>query len=281
MNQQIEKLRSKLTDDLFEINEIESPLEKLSKASKTLEVAIKDLNQFIEKHQFSDEEEEITFFKIIKPEFIALRIEEVMRYNLIVNKPIGTAEIQLKYYEDELKALQSFFRMNSFHYQYYRTGVNDLDRLYFLRGAQPLSVPLAEMPDGDYAYLTPMSFLFAKFISYEHIQYFILEQITPLKYPELNLSSRNGNQVVEMKWTGDSINIVELAYGIWLTGQLNNGNASLNQIVRWLEANLHVTIGIVQRRFIEIERRKRLSPTKYVDQMRNAIIQKIESGNAL
>jgi len=101
-----------------------------------------------------------------------------------------------------------------------------------------------------------------------------------LKYPELSLKNKGGIQYSEMKWTGDTINIVELAYGIWLTGQLNNGNASLNQIVRWLEANLHVSIGVVQRRFIEIERRKRLSPTKYIDKMKETIMQKIDSDNS-
>ena len=238
MNHYIEKLRSDLFDELFEINGVENPLEKLSKASKLIEGKLHELNRFIAAFKFPGEDEEILFFKTIRPEIVALRIEEVMRYNLQVNKPIGTIEIQLKYFEDELKALQSFFRMNSFHYQYYRNGVSDLDRTYFLRNAEPLSVPLADVNESDKTVSTPMSLLFAKFTAYEHIQYFILEQITPLKYPELSLKNKGGIQYSEMKWTGDTINIVELAYGIWLTGQLNNGNASLNQIVRWLEANL-------------------------------------------
>ena len=125
-----------------------------------------------------------------------------------------------------------------------------------------------------------MSYLFAKFIANEHAQYFILEQMTPLKYPEFNKLPKTANHINDLKWTGDSINIVELAYGLWLTGQLNNGNASLNQIVKWLETNLYVKIGIVQRRFSEIGQRKRLSPTKYIDQMRDTILQKIESSNA-
>ena len=104
--------------------------------------------------------------------------------------------------------------------------------------------------------------------------------MTPLKYPEFNKLPKTANHINDLKWTGDSINIVELAYGLWLTGQLNNGNASLNQIVKWLETNLYVKIGIVQRRFSEIGQRKRLSPTKYIDQMRDTILQKIESSNA-
>jgi hypothetical protein len=279
MNKQIEKLRKKLMNDLFEIERTENSLEKLTRVSKIMDRAIQDLNHLLENYKFSGDEEEILFFKTLRPEIIALRIEEIMRFNLTVNKPIGTHEIQLKYYENELKALQSFFSMNPFQYQYYRNGLSDLDRLYFLRKTQPLSLPLADISDSDPAHSTPVSSLFAKFIAYEHIQYFIVEKIAPLKFPELNQNVKNTGSASDLKWTGDSINIVELAYGIWLTGQLNNGNASLNQIVRWLESNLDVSLGVVQRRFIEIERRKRLSPTKYIDQMREAINQKIESGH--
>ncbi|MGF7079039.1 RteC domain-containing protein [Mucilaginibacter sp. UYCu711] len=280
MNQKFEKMKSKLVDDLDNMIEHQSPLEKLSKASGIVESAIQELNELIAENNFDSPQDEILFFKKLRPEIFALRIEEVFRYNLAVNKPIGTSEIQVKYFEEELKALQSFFRMNSFHYQYYKNGLTNLDHICFLRGAGPLPVPLAEFSETDREFTTPMSNLFARFIAYEHMQYFILEQITPLKYPELMKLPKNGGQFLDMKWTGDSINIVELAYGIWLTGQLNNGNASLNQIVKWLEANLHVNIGVVQRRFIEIERRKRLSPTKYIDQMRDTIRQKIDRGNS-
>jgi hypothetical protein len=124
-----------------------------------------------------------------------------------------------------------------------------------------------------------MSYLFSKFIAYEHVQYYILEQMGLLINPEIALH-QTADHVADLKWTGDSINVVELAYGLWLTGQLNNGNASLNQIVRWLETNLHVTIGIVQRRFTEIARRKRLSITKFIDQMRDSIFKKIDSDHS-
>jgi len=280
MTHNIEELILKLTDNLKIIKEIENPLEKLISATDAIDQTIKDLNQLLKEHTFPDELQEVRFFKEIKPKILAMGVEEAFRYNLSVNKPIGTNEIQQKYYEEELRALQSFFRMNSFHYQYYKNGLATLDTIYFLRSAGPLPVPLAEIAQTDTEFSTPMCYLFAKFIAYENVQYFILEQIATLKYPDLDQINKAKDNIEDLKWTGESINIVELAYGIWLTGQLNNGNASLNHIVRWLEVNLHINIGIVQRRFTEIERRKRLSPTKYIDKMKETIMQKIESDNS-
>jgi hypothetical protein len=279
MNQQLEKIKSQLLDDLSEPRQLEPGAERLNRMVGVLDRAIMEINEYRDKMKFTDEDEEIYFFKHFKPEILACRIEEVMKYHIVMNLPIGTNESRLKYYEDELKARQSYFRMNNFHYQYFKAGLSDLDRLYFLSDAGPLSVPVADLTDYGYEFFTPMTYLFAKFIAYEHIQYYILEKIAHLKHPELHHSANNV-PASDLKWTGDVVNIVELAYGIWLTGQLNNGNASLNQIVRWLESSLQISIGIIQRRFTEIERRKRLSFTKFIDQMKEAILKKIDSGNS-
>jgi len=279
MDQHIEKLRSELFDELAAIRIIEQPLERLTKASKAISNTIAALNRVIEEIIFKDEQAEIYFFKHTKPEILAVRTEEIFRYNLFINTPIGTIEVRLKFFEDQLKSLTSFFRINSFNYQYYKNCVDDLDRVYFLKSSGPPSVPLDGIVENDTEFSTPMSYQFAKFIAYENLQYFLLERIALIKNPGYKEPQINDKPDIDLKWTGDLINIVELAYGIWLTGQLNNGNASLNQIVRWLEADLHVTIGIIQRRFAEIEKRKRLSHTKYIDQMRDAVLHKIEGEN--
>ena len=203
-----------------------------------------------------------------------------MRYKLIINRPIQTSEAQINYYEEELKALQSFFRMYAFHYQYYKNGFTELDHLYFLKTSAPSAVPLPELTELEEDSSRPLSHLFAKFIAYERLQYFILSQISLLKEKGNPIIKGAGEESLpELKWTGDAINLVEVIYGIWLTGQLNDGNASLNQIVRWFEAHLKVKVGIVQKRFGEIERRKRLSITKFIDRMKETIIKKIENLN--
>jgi hypothetical protein len=281
MNPTIDTMLSKLSENLSSARSIDSPLERLTEVLKSTDETMSALKEFALSHAFKDEQEQIEFFKHIKPAILSNRIEETLCYNLTVNKPIGTPEIQLDYFEEELRALQSFFRMNSFHYQYYKNHFSELDNSFFLPGSPPLKVPIADIiTDSDAEFSTPMSYLFSKFIAYENTQYFIIEQIAALQEPGLKKVSVPGDRAEELKWTGDSINIVELAYGLWLTGQLNNGNASLNQIVRWLETNFQVNIGIVQRRFAEIQKRKRLSPTKYIDLMRDNILQKIENENA-
>ncbi|MBD1385878.1 RteC domain-containing protein [Mucilaginibacter rigui] len=275
MKTELSKIRSELEDALLYDDTFTSSAGKLNEATALIREALFKIKSNISEDGFESQNDEIEFFKLFKPAILALKIGLIYRYNLKLNEPVGTSETILKYYESEIKSIQSFFRINSFHYQYYKNNLTNMDTDYFLRNAGPLDLPTEDINDLDPNFSTPMSLLFAKFKGYESIQQFSLNQIA-LACAEPTKKTPGDS----LKWTGDSINVVELAYGLYLTGQLNNGNASLNQIVRWLEENLQVKIGVVQRRFTEIGRRKRLSQTKYIDQMKENIQEKIDQGNS-
>lgn len=280
INARIEKLRSELSIALDESNQIENPFEKLTAVLELVERAIAGLNELMEIEDFENSEEEIHFFKNIKPQVIALKIEEIINYNIVVNKPIGPLDAEVDYYKREIESLQSFFRLNAFHYQYYRTKATAFDELFFLRESGPLPIPSTEIQMADNHYTTPMSYLFGKFIAYENIQNLLREKIFELTNPECLRFQRLGAKSPVLRWTGDVVNLVELVYGLWLTGQLNDGNANLAEIVRWMEFHLQVKIGVIQKRFAEIESRKRISNTKYIDQMKESILRKIDMGRA-
>lgn len=273
------QIKKTLDTDLELINQIKDPLERLSKSLHAVDNLMSELKMKLSQNGFEREEDEVYFFKYYKPAIVAIKIVAVHAYSLAVNLPIGTIANQLKYYEEEIEAINVFFRMNSYHYQYYKNHVTELDGLYFLRKSGPLTIPIADPAEIDPEFSTPISSLFGKFEGYERVQHLILEKIIALKYPQLTQPViLSGSE--ELTWTGDAVNVIELAYGIYLTGQLNHGNASLNQIVRWLEKDLKVNIGNIQSRFAEIGARKRLSPTRYLEQMQAAILQKIATENS-
>jgi hypothetical protein len=277
MKKQIESLMNTFASQLLKIEPDPVELNKLNAVTILSENTILEIREILTAYRFENDEQEIDFFRNINPKILFPPIEEGLKYNIRINKPISTNEVLVDYFESVLKTLQSFFSMNSFHYQYFKNGFTEMDHMFFLRNAGPLSLPILEIPAQIKVFCPPMSYLFAKFFAYEHVQHYILEQISGLKIAGVIGSLQShAEHTQEIKWTGDVINLTELAYGLWLTGQLNNGNASLNQIVRWLENNLSVSIGIAQRKFSEISRRKRISVTKFIDQMRDAVHKKIE-----
>jgi len=279
MNTVINTITDEINERLYFARQVEKPLERITGIVKVLEEGVSQLKHFVKTNGFQSQEDEIEYFKFINPAILALLIEEGIKYSIAVNMPITTTVQQIRYYEDQVTSFQSFFQINAFHYQYYRNHLNEMDKLYFLRNSAHLALPLTDNPEADRKYTTLMSSLFARFIAYEHLQYYLLEQIALLRHPALGQLPKNMDAAAEIRWTGDAVNIIELTYGIYLTGQLNNGNVSLNQVVRWIEKNLHVTIGNIQSRFAEISARKRVGPTKYIDQMKKNILQKLQDDN--
>ncbi len=278
LNQSYDQLLEQQKNQLSKINtDISDSLEQLKSSIDLIQKNLKELKERIKKQPFTDQKEEIYFFKKVKPALYSDKIFELEKYQLEFNKPKGTPESVIAYYKAELKYLERFFKLNSFHYQYYRSGFLELDHLYFLRSTSPTANFIHDVQDNDPEFSTPLDYLFAKFIAYERLQAVIIQQIMVLQAPSgfnIAFKERNANS---LQWTGDSINLVEVAYGIWLTGQLNNGNASISEIIRWLEEAFKVNIGRAHRRWTEISQRKRSSYTKFIDRMKESVLERIDN----
>lgn len=278
LNQSYDQLLEQQKSQLSKINtEISEPLEQLKASIDLIQKNLKELKERIIKQSFADQTEEIYFFKKIKPVLYSDKIFEFEKYQIEFNKPKGTTGTIITYYQAELKYLERFFKLNSFYYQYYRSGFVELDHLYFLRSTSLTANFMHEVQDDDPEFSTPLDYLFAKFIAYERLQEMIVQQIMMLQAPNgFNIAGKEKN-ANSLQWTGDSINLVEIAYGIWLTGQVNNGNASISEIIRWLESAFKVNIGRAHRRWTEISQRKRSSYTKFIDRMKESVLERIDN----
>lgn len=79
------------------------------------------------------------------------------------------------------------------------------------------------------------------------------------------------NKGIQLQWTGDKSNLVELAYAIYGTKQLNNGDADIIDIVEWLEQTLQISLGRYYQTFADIRMRKAVSKTRYLDHLRDML----------
>ncbi|WP_158280700.1 RteC domain-containing protein [Pararcticibacter amylolyticus] len=225
---------------------------------------------------FKDKFDEIYFFKFEKPEYYAQKIFLACWFGLMNGKPSGTEQMLRDYWLEELKFISRFFKQHAFHYGYYRSGFTEMDEILFLRGAEVQPVFIPEVPELDPGFSTAGDYLFAKFIAYELLQEFILEQLKELDRPAPVLAVSAGASLKTFRWTGDSINLVELGYALYLTKQLNDGKAGLTEIFRWLEEAFGLEIGIPANRLREIKNRKRLSKLKYLDSMQEMLMEYID-----
>lgn len=269
---------------LFE--ELLETIEQLEKDNKGVLIDpvpyLKTANHFMEKLQslvlkgnFSDQQEEIIFFKTVKPKFLSLQIYYLTLREISLRKPNGCKKILTKFYTEEIRKICAFRCTNQQLINYYFSEATDMDALLFLRKVEVhphwLLRPRLER---DERFSTPADYLVAKFIAMDRIQTFLCAELAKLEFHNPTENYNGGKK--EYRWTGEAINLVELAYGLYYTGEINNGNAGIAEILRLFEKTFNVVVGKPSRRFAEIKQRKRLSKTKYLDQMKTAIDKRID-----
>lgn len=245
--------------------------------------ALEELKGQVLKEGFLTDRDEIMFFKFIKPRFYMLYIYEVELFNLISGVPVGTDDMVRDYYLSELGFIKRFFSQHSFLYDYYLREEEAMDNAFFLRRNLDSLLPdvagICVIGICDDGFSTNQDYNFAKFRALEKLRDYILERIRliyicpePVIPDEFLLRGK-------LKWTDEKIKLVELAYGIFLSGSLNNGKLEIADVVSWLEQSLGIDLGVAYRKFISIGRRKNLSYTKYLDEMREKILLYINEKN--
>ncbi|MGY3212852.1 RteC domain-containing protein [Mucilaginibacter sp. HD30] len=137
-----------------------------------------DLKGLVVDKGFTSEKEEIYFFKHIKPRVYAHQIYEVLLFHLRQHTPAGPAEMIKSYYEDELKQVFRFFRIESFAYEYFKNVATELDHAYFVRDQSRIETPLLDLVDPSPGFSTAWDYKFAKFIAYERLQELLIEHLT-------------------------------------------------------------------------------------------------------
>jgi hypothetical protein len=231
---------------------------------------------------FDDDLEEIYFFKFERPEHTALKIYYAALFGLLNRRPAGHRKDVRKFYLQELDYISARFKRYRFYYEYFRSGATDLDEVLFLRGSVAGSPVLLELPEMDTDFSTCGEYLFALFTAYEALQEYILNEMKALKKVSVSaVTVPSGSVKKYFEYTAELINMVELAYGLWVSKQFNNGKASLVEIFRWLEETLGIELGVPSNRFREIKRRKRLSRTHFMDLCRTELLSYMDSEHAL
>ena len=105
----------------------------LKKSEQSFQIALRAINQLrdnLQQKPLVSQNDEISFFKEIKPKFVSKLIYHLSVFNIETNKPNGGIKVRRKYYQNELDKLKRYFDNNLEFYRYYRTHSNYLDHKY-------------------------------------------------------------------------------------------------------------------------------------------------------
>lgn len=96
--------------------------------------ACTDLQVLADLHSFKDLQEEIWFYKEMKPRFAGHMEYYTLLYMAEVFAPEDSGS-RINYYNHELKRSQDFFSKHDSFYKYYKQGHTDLDLTWFVRSS--------------------------------------------------------------------------------------------------------------------------------------------------
>lgn len=261
LNEEINELSAEMGNSLL-LNEtiINLVIKKIAK-----------LKQFSLKHYFRDAQEEINFFKNLKPKILSKLIYYNTIYKIETKKPYGGEKVIEAYLNNELLKIKKFFDNNLEFYKYYRTNSTYLDEKYFVRGKHDIKLNLDTYYfECDHNFSTSHDYKVAKIIANDLIQVYLEDQLFINKQHSLPKQP----SAININWTASKTALTELIYALHSQGVFDNGNADIKVVSKTLENAFNVDLGDFYHTYMELKSRK-INRTKFLDNLRDTLIRKM------
>lgn len=269
-----QKLHQELKEQLQELdfNGI-TGLEYYRKAYQLSNNTLKKIRQSLTGFKFKHQEDEIEFFKSIKPKIHA----EVIFYIECYRNELDCPQVKDK------KAQIAYLKQLSFYYAqlidknkliklYYLTDRKDEDNLLFLRNSTIDSfIPFDPLQEYDELF-PPASTEFARIIAYERVLKFISEKMKSIKEEGKGNATR---PIPTLTWTASKSALIELAYAFHSTSVLNNGNIDVKSIILLFEQIFNSDLGNFYRTFQNI--RIRDNRTAFLDELKDKLMIRMDN----
>lgn len=260
--------------DLYGYGIIETSLSMVHR----LQTVLNDLREKIQTYVFPSKEDEILFFKTQKPEILARLLFFYKIYRIEAQCPNGSNEVVRSYINRELDNLTYFFNRNLDFYQYYRSGSTVYDEYYFVRGKADLRLCTDSAQfDKDPNFSTGYDYKVAKIIANEMLRIYLNKRLQKLV---------NDNQIEDnlqrclkypLRFTGKKVFLIELGYSLVSSGDINNGNVEIKEMMNFLSTIFNIDLGDYYASYIAMKERKK-DWTAYLSRLQDSLVKRMDEG---
>lgn len=247
----------------------ENPVLKAKKAAKLVFNIILKLKDFAVAYQFPDQETQIRFFKEFKPVFVSELYYHLKIYRLESERP-DPRHMQKKYLHTKLKAIANWLDAHKEFSKYIRSGETAHDPEYYLPGHHNEFTPLFSF-DSDPAFCTAKGHEAALLIANKRLAAELEGRLTTLKK-----NTGSWLSLPKLKWTLKAIDMVELIYGLYLTGAINNGKAELKDIAETFGQVFDVKLDNYSFTFTQSIHYRKSGSIRFLREMIEAILKKLD-----
>jgi len=225
--------------------------------------ALLELREFVNSSDFKNKEEEIRFFKDIKPCVLGEYLYYSKLWEILVRQPLTSIRRRKKYLRQMIAETQKFFNENTEFYLYYRSGATHLDEKYFVRTEISCTLNCSRFIYDPF-FCTPHDYTLAAIKANEKIARYCNEELHKLKRWGRYRLVRS-----DMSWDRTKRDLILIVYGIHYTDSVNNGNASIKDLVKGFESLFNVDLSGYYHIFYEAIQRQQ--PFEYLDKMKETL----------
>ena len=258
MKEEIEKILEQVEVDISEIDLygydiIETSLSMVHR----LQAVLNDLRTKIQSYVFSTKEDEILFFKTQKPEILGRLLFFYKIYRIETQCPNGSNDVIRSYINRELDNLTYFFNRNLDFYQYYSSHSTIYDEYYFIRGKADLRLCTDSAQfDKDPNFSTGYDYKVAKIISNEMLRIYLNKRIVKLETDNQIEDNLQKCLKYPFRFTGKKVFLIELGYSLASSGDFNNGNVEIKEMMNFLSTIFNIDLGDYYASYIAMKERK-------------------------
>lgn len=267
-----ERLYADLHRDLNEITlEEDQTIKRLERSIYSCLKYLRKLKDFCKLNSPKTEDDEIQFFKSIKPKFKSQLIFYQSLLNIETRKPIGESQVVSDYFLNELRILHHFFESNLSFYQYVRTNASYLDQYYFVRGNYDVHLdPDQCIIDFDPEFSTTHDHKLAQVLASELLQEHLAQSI--LRFSQKEAIVQADPEMREFDWKQTKVALIELIYSWHATEAF--GKKNLKSIVKFIERAFNISLGNFYDTYDWLCGRQ--TPTAYLDEMKAAFLTRLQ-----
>ncbi len=196
-----------------------------------IEKKLKEIFKWLKKHVFKTLQEEIYFFKELKPRMVSKLLYYKELLNLESSLP-PSKKNKRKHYDELLSKIHQYVLSNKEFYQYYRsrTTVKD-DDLFVRRSYKNIVRDDCCLINFDSKLCTSHDFNVAIIIANDMFTIYLENKLDELNGNITTKYIPTNNKII---WTGTKIEMAEMIYGLYYKKVLNGGRADIKEIARTL-----------------------------------------------
>lgn len=241
---------------------------------------LSDLKKKVQASGFNTPNDEVDFFRKIKPQVLGKLIYYNKVYRIESGCPVNNGRMYHDYFSNELQQLKQEYKdyiCNSDFYRYYKSGRTDRDNEFFRLGKLNLPIGLNSFVfEIDSQFSTYYDYKVSHIIANELLYTYLLSRITPDEI-QVPFSPETPAPAKDVFWTDSKNALIELIYALYVSGAISHGKIGIRKISLVFQILFRTPLGDIHHAFHRMKDRAG-SKTAFLDELKSSLEEYMNKG---